>query len=1035
MVTWRRRRVQYFLDTKAFQTLFPDSHFDFLLDSDLKEKLRAKKDSFAAFVAPVVLSMIAYEQLHRKKACECEVFLSFSGKGALKNFADSLYKDMVDAGIGVFRNDYWLPRHEKIGLKAIKSSKISILILSQKYDSSRRCLDELVQVMKCTNDSSGHVVLPIFYRVKPADVRCEVDVCDPMVAEERKQVLKEISSLKGWESDEIAAGDEGQLVESVVRKVLVELKKALEPVITENSVGIKSPLEKIMKFLDSCGSTLYVGIHGEGGVGKTTLAKVIYNKLSQQFDHCSFIPNVAESWKCNGIEHGNEQPSTTISLSFRSKKVLILLDDVNTNDQLKELIGERNWFAPGSRIIITTREKSILDWAKVDYKHEHKAMEIDEAEILFARHAFRMDSLPDKFSKLSREVISTVRRLPLIVEVIGSYLCGKSKALWEETKEKLQESQRLRQLQELPRLLQESQELPRMEMQEILEILYNALKFEQKKIFLDIASFLVGSDVRTASCMWDTSDFYLELGIEELIFMSLIKIGDNHELRMHDEVRDFGRNIAREGRCKEADNGRRLWDSEEALKMLDEKEGAANIRGLSLDKGNSRQTVDYRSEQFKNLVSLRFLSVSDANFVGDFDIIFSKLRWLQWERFPEKLKVENFAVKELAVLDFSRSMISEKWIGWEFIKSAVKLKVLNLTGCSLESIFFLSEFKHIEILILRNCNKLKIIYPTIGLLETIVSLDLSGCSSLKELPPEVGNLKGLKELFLDQTNIQDIPNSMWSLVKMQRLSLQSCPRLRLNRDSVVKLESLAELELAKTKITELPESIKNLQNLGILNVSKTGIKMLPNAIGRLTKLRELDASGCRGLIEVTASICNLTSLQSLDLRDCVALPKLPELPSNLTVVSVTCKSAKLPSFSHLSHLKQLRLHNCKYLVSIPELPSTTLELEITGCEALEFLTPQEAVEDIKVSLKRLDIIRCNSLGKLDLSQLNLLSVLCALDCVKIQEIEGLDKLDSLESLTIHGKRSLTIHGSNSSELDKPFSSMSERAYFLTTMEC
>ncbi|XP_039155984.1 disease resistance protein RUN1 [Eucalyptus grandis] len=571
-------------------------------DSDLKEKLRAKKDSFAAFVAPVVLSMIAYEQLHRKKACECEVFLSFSGKGALKNFADSLYKGMVDAGIGVFRNDYWLPRHEKIGLKAIKSSKISILILSRKYDSSRRCLDELVQVMKCTNDSSGHVVLPIFYRVKPADVRCEVDVCDPMVAEERKQVLKEISSLKGWESDEIAAGDEGQLVESVVRKVLIELKKALEPVITENSVGIKSPLEKIMKFLDSCSSTQYVGIHGEGGVGKTTLAKIIYNKLSQRFDHCSFIPNVAESWKCKGIEylrnqlildiqkkieHGNEQLSATISSTFRNTEVLILLDDVNTNHQLKELVGDRNWFAPRSRIIITTREKSILDWAKVDYKHEHKAMEIDEAEILFARHAFRMDSLPDKFSKLSCEVLSTVRRLPLIVEVIGSYLCGKSKALWEETKEKLQESQ----------------ELPRKEMQEILEILYNALKFEQKKIFLDIASFLVGSDVRTASCMWDTSDFYLE--IEELIFMSLIKIGDNHELRMHDEVRDFGRSIVREGRCKEADNGRILWDSEEFLKILDEKE------------------------------------------------------------------VENFAVKELAVLDFSRSMISEDWEGWKLIKVAV----------------------------------------------------------------------------------------------------------------------------------------------------------------------------------------------------------------------------------------------------------------------------------------------------------------------------------------------------------------------------
>ncbi|KAF8038607.1 hypothetical protein BT93_B1207 [Corymbia citriodora subsp. variegata] len=577
-----------------------------------------------------------------------------------------------------------------------------------------------------------------------------------------------------------------------------------------------------------------------------------------------------------------------------------------------------------------------------------------------------------EFFALCRDVVSTVRWLPLTLEIIGSYLCGKNRELWETT---IKELRQLQQLQDS----QESLELPQIGVREILKIVYSALKVEQKKIFLDIASLFVGSDARIVSCMFDTSDFNLVLGIEELIFMSLMKIGDSHELKMHDEVRDFGRSIVREGHCKEPDNGSRLWDYEEALKMLEGNEEGANIRGLSLDKGNSRQTVDldssyeitdYTSEQFKNLVSLRFLSVSDANFVGDFDKIFSKLRWLRWERCPENLTVENFAVEELAVLDLSRSMISERWEGWKLIKSAVKLKVLNLTGCgSLENTFFLSGFKHIEILILRNCNKLKEIFSSIGMLETLVSLDLSGCLSLKKLPPEVGSLKGLKELFLDQTGIREIPDSIWSLVKLQRLSLQSCDQLRLNRDSIVKLESLTEMVLTKSKITKLPESIEKLQNLGILNTSKTDIERLPDAIGRLRKLQELDASGCRNLSEVTLSICNLSSLQSLDLRKCHELQELPELPSSLRVVSVTCKSAKLPSFSHLSHLKQLRLHNCKSLVSIPELPSTTLELEILGCKALKFLNPQVAVEDTKASLKRLDIIRCESLGKLDLSQL------------------------------------------------------------------
>ncbi|KAF8038608.1 hypothetical protein BT93_B1208 [Corymbia citriodora subsp. variegata] len=275
-VTWKGR---------AFRTFFLKSYFDFLSNSE--EKLKAKKEmpgsSFAAFiaafVAPVVLSMIAYEHLHKKKASNCEVFLSFSTEDALKNFTDSLYKGMVDEGIRVFRKDYCLRQHEKIGLQAIKSGKILIPILSPKYASSRQCLDELVQIMECNNDSSGHVIWPIFYRVEPADVRCEIDVCDPVVAEERKRALKEISSLKRWESDKITAGDDGQLVELVVRKVLIELKKALEPVITENSVGIKSSMEKIMNFVDSRGSTLYVGIYGESGVASSPMLQNHVNAM------------------------------------------------------------------------------------------------------------------------------------------------------------------------------------------------------------------------------------------------------------------------------------------------------------------------------------------------------------------------------------------------------------------------------------------------------------------------------------------------------------------------------------------------------------------------------------------------------------------------------------------------------------------------------------------------------------------------------------------------------------------------------------
>ena len=166
--------------------------------------------------------------------------------------------------------------------------------------------------------------------------------------------------------------------------MLSELKKKFELVTSENLVGIDSHVKTVMEFVDSKShTTLFVGIHGMGGIGKTTLAKAIYNKLSNQFEHRSFIANIRESWEHNGAyylqnqliydilkrenEVRNEDEGTWfISSKFKGKKVLVLLDDVDNVLQLKRLAGNRDWFSSGSRIIITTRNESILEEIGVD---------------------------------------------------------------------------------------------------------------------------------------------------------------------------------------------------------------------------------------------------------------------------------------------------------------------------------------------------------------------------------------------------------------------------------------------------------------------------------------------------------------------------------------------------------------------------------------------------------------------------------------------------------------------------------------------
>ncbi|XP_039165405.1 disease resistance protein RUN1-like [Eucalyptus grandis] len=188
-------------------------------------------------------------------------------------------------------------------------------------------------------------------------------------------------------------GYEGKLVKLVVQKVLNELKKEFELVIPDNLVGIDSHVKNVMEFLDNNSSaTLFVGIHGMGGIGKTTLAKTIYNTLSSKFEYCSFIADIRESCKRNGIEYlhnklisdilkqknqvySKDEGTRFLSSKFEDKKVLILFDDADDDDQLKALVGNHNWFSPGSRILITTRNKAILDNATVDFNYEHEEMD------------------------------------------------------------------------------------------------------------------------------------------------------------------------------------------------------------------------------------------------------------------------------------------------------------------------------------------------------------------------------------------------------------------------------------------------------------------------------------------------------------------------------------------------------------------------------------------------------------------------------------------------------------------------------------
>ncbi|KAI3424565.1 uncharacterized protein J3R85_010584 [Psidium guajava] len=222
---------------------------------------------------------------------------------------------------------------------------------------------------------------------------------------------------------------------------------------------------------------------------------------------------------------------------------------MDDDTHLNALVGDRSWFLAGSVIIITTRNKSILDKVEARPMYQVNELHSDQSLILFSRHALRMDSPPTEYEVISRDIVSTTRGLPLTLEIIGSFLCGKTKEAWKATSRKLEK-------------------VPHKKVQEKLRISYDALDLEDQHIFLDIACFFIGSSNQYPTYMWDACDFYPGKGIEVLSLLSLIKIDNNGKLLMHDQLRDMGREIVRLENEKKPGKRSRLWNYDDAVEVL-----------------------------------------------------------------------------------------------------------------------------------------------------------------------------------------------------------------------------------------------------------------------------------------------------------------------------------------------------------------------------------------------------------------------------------------------------------------------------------
>ena len=99
---------------------------------------------------------------------------------------------------------------------------------------------------------------------------------------------------------------------------------------------------------------------------------------------------------------------------LRCKRVLLVLDDVDKPNQIENLLGDYKCFALGSRILITTRGKHVLNTIEKDpLVYEVGQMDRHEALELFSLHAFRTKEPELSYLQLAKQIIDYANSLPL----------------------------------------------------------------------------------------------------------------------------------------------------------------------------------------------------------------------------------------------------------------------------------------------------------------------------------------------------------------------------------------------------------------------------------------------------------------------------------------------------------------------------------------------------------------------------------------------------------------------------------------------
>ncbi|CAN6938353.1 unnamed protein product [Brassica oleracea] len=981
-----------------------------------------------------------------------QVFLSFRGEDTRKTIVSHLHKALFDRGIDTFKDDKRLEIGDSISdeiKEAIHNSKIAVVVISENYASSTWCLNELQMIMEL-HKKQKLTAVPIFYEVTPSDVRHQrktfsleryksarnirfftrKKTVKAKKILEWKEALTEIAGISGTVSRTCV--EEAVMIDDIARRISRQLF-AVEPIDFGDIVGMNAHMKRLSPLLklESTDDVQMIGIWGMGGVGKTTIAKFLYRDYSYQFaPHRCFIENVRngnlldlqEKLLSSIVGEENEklwsveQGCGLIKSRLGNRKVFLVVDDVDNLDQLNALAKKTNWFGPGSRIIVTTRDKGLFcsgSSGGVSCLYHVDILDKDNVIQVLKQFAFEGGQAPsDVYEGLAIQASSLAQGLPSALEVFGRYL------------------RRMNSIDEWEKALGRLEKIPQKRIKEILRTSYMGLDWRHKAVFLHVACLFNGNSVQSVKALLEDGDYQIR-GLAE---KSLIDISADDYITMHVLIEQVGKEIAREELASCRTEQPVYWEHEKIIHLLQNNADTHSVQSLALHMCEMPQVLYVEGRVFY-AGSIKFLKVfrhmnhteSKLQFIPRTEKLPQNVLLLHWDGYPLTTLPPYERLRNIVEINLRHSKLERLW---NKNLRLDKLRRLDVSCSSnLKEPPNLSMAINLEELLMEGCTRLERLPKSIGSLYRLNTLNLSHCDVLANLeihiseqPVPLGSSLQIRKITLHLDGETDKLSSLANLSIEGRINIEltdligdaeqisfiskrkiphevklmnfyyfaslNIKRTRYNKEgapfSCISFSSfpfLAELKLINLNILNIPDDIGQLHSLQKLDLSGNDFENLPTSMKNLSKLKyvrlsnciklenlpeltqlqTLKLSGCSNLKSVLILACDRNGLLELDLNNSKNIQLLTDHLRHFTSLIHLDLSRHdfdtIPeTITELSSLGTLCLNNCKKLKSVEKLPLSLQHLYAHGCDSLKNVAFSQ-----NHSIKHLDLSHCFSL--------------------------------------------------------------------------